>query len=160
MAELADQDHTALGQHAGQPDVIPKVIPKDPLQLSQHAILRLTTNMNISPLLAGTKGQKLWSASTTQTGNMFSDRMTCFSAPVTQSMDLGLKDMVIFSLTLRLWKCWTDKYLLSTSTTRLRVWKPLPVPVYTCLPVHLFAHPPHRPVRIPLSPCCSARSFL
>ena len=103
MAELADQDHTALGQHAGQPDVIPKVIPKDPLQLSQHAILRLTTNMNISPLLAGTKGQKLWSASTTQTGFPPPFRTACFSGQVTHTIALGSKDIEMLSLSFRLW---------------------------------------------------------
>ena len=58
--------------------------------------------MKDSPLLAGTNGEKLWSESTTQTEFEESDRTVCLSGQVTQTMALGSKDMLMFSLSLRL----------------------------------------------------------
>ena len=63
----------------------------------------LITNMQVSPLPAGTKGQKLWSASTTQTGFHPSFRTACFSGQVTHTIALGSKDIEMISLSFRLW---------------------------------------------------------
>ena len=90
---------------------------------SSPSLARITI-MKDSPLLAGTNGEKLWSESTTQTGFEESDRTVYLSGQVTQTIALGSKDMLMFSLSFRLWKCCTAKCLESPATTMLMEEKP------------------------------------